>query len=115
MPDHNHPEVKAVMYHLQAAQPPWRKQNMSAHAFIDLEYFFIEEGYSKYIGDSLEFLKSTWHRRAKRQLLRKTVELRHTLKQLFEFMSERATAEAKYPAFYAHDIVIMYQDLVSDM
>ena len=30
-------------------------------------------------------------------------------------MSERATAEAKYPAFYAHDIVIMYQDLVRDM
>ena len=30
-------------------------------------------------------------------------------------MSERATAEAKYPAFYAHDIVIMYQDLVRDL
>ena len=55
----------------------------SAHAVIDLEYFFLEEGYSKYIGDSLEFLKSTWHRRAKRQLLQKTVELRHILKKTF--------------------------------
>ena len=42
-------------------------QNRSAHAVIDLEYFFLEEGYSRYIGDSLDFLKSTWHRREKRQ------------------------------------------------
>ena len=28
---------------------------MSTHAAIDLEDFFLEEGYSKYIGDSLDF------------------------------------------------------------
>ena len=67
MPDTNHSEVKAEIHCLQAAAPPWRKQNMSAHTVIDLEYFFLEEGYSRYIGDSLDFLKSTWHRREKRQ------------------------------------------------
>ena len=45
------------------------KQNMSAHAVIDLEYLFLKEGYSKYIGDSLDFLKSTWHRREKRHAI----------------------------------------------
>ena len=39
------------------------------HAAIDLEYFFLEEGYSKYIDYSLDFLKSMWHRREKRQRL----------------------------------------------
>ena len=67
MPDPNHPEVKAEMLRLRAAPPQWRKQNRSAHAVIDLEYFFLEEGYSRYIRDSLDFLKSTWHRREKRQ------------------------------------------------
>ena len=61
MPDPCHPEVKAEM------PPPWIKQNRSAHAVSDLEYFFILECYSKYIGESLDFLKSTWHRREKRQ------------------------------------------------
>ena len=69
MPDTNHPDIKADLHRLQAPPPPWRKQNRSAHAVVDLEYFFLEEGYSRYIGDSFDFLKSTWHRRKKRQRL----------------------------------------------
>ena len=67
MRDPCHPEVKAEMYRLQVAPQPWRKQSRSAHAVSDLEYFFLVECYSKYIGESLDFLKSTWHRREKRQ------------------------------------------------
>ena len=55
------------MRRLQAAPPFMRKHNRSAHAVIDLEYFFTEEGYSKYIGDSLDFINSTWPCSAKRQ------------------------------------------------
>ena len=59
----NHPEVKAEMRRLRAAPPPWIKHNRSAHAVIDLECFFLQEGYSRYIGDSLDFHKSTLRRR----------------------------------------------------
>ena len=51
----------------------------------------------------------------KEQLLQKTAELRHTSKTLHNFMVSSGTAEAKYPEFYAHDMVTLHQDLVRDL
>ena len=49
------------------------------------------------------------------QLLQTTALLRHTLKTLYDFMVGRVTGEAAYPAFYAHEMKIVHNTLLSHL
>ena len=51
------------MHRLRLDPPPWRKHKRSAHVCFDLEYFYIEKAYGKYVWDTLRFLQDTWEQR----------------------------------------------------